>query len=199
MTGTDIIDRLVGIEPGSTLDTIRSHRPQARENGQASFSALFEAAESGPVSAAERRAIALFVAGLHQAVAERDLYAALLEETAGSDLIAAVDAASQAGEAEGPGGRYPPGPLEREGTSSPAYSVPAELRSVLGGRLSAAFAHAHMLTFQPREADPANLDRLLDAGWTTTGIVTLSQIISYLAFQIRVTAGLRALAAHPAA
>lgn len=199
MTGTDIIDHLVGITPGSALDAIRGHRVQARENAQASFAALFETAEPGPISVAERRAIALFVAGLHQAAAERDLYAALLEETAGSDLVAAVDAASLAGEAEGPAGHYPPGPLEREGSSCPAYAVPVALRPVLGGRLSAAFAHAHMLVFRPREADPASLDRLLQAGWTTTAIVTLSQIVSYLAFQIRVTAGLRALAASPAA
>lgn len=199
MTGTDIIDRLVGIAPGSALDTIRAHRVQARENAQASFAALFETAEPGPVSTAERRAIALFVAGLHRAAPERDLYAALLEEAAGSDLIAAVDAASRAGEAEGPAGHYLPGPLEREGTSFPAYAVPAELRPVLGERLSAAFAHSHMLVFRPREAGPESLDALLAAGWSTTGIVTLSQIVSYLAFQIRVTAGLRALASYPAA
>jgi uncharacterized protein YciW len=36
---------------------------------------------------------------------------------------------------------------------------------------------------------------MLDAGWTTTDVVTLSQLVSFLAFQIRVIAGLRALAA----
>jgi len=35
---------------------------------------------------------------------------------------------------------------------------------------------------------------LLDAGWSTTGIVTLSQIVAFLAFQIRVATGLRVLA-----
>jgi uncharacterized protein YciW len=35
---------------------------------------------------------------------------------------------------------------------------------------------------------------LLDAGWSTTGIVTLSQIAAFLSFQIRVVAGLRVLA-----
>jgi uncharacterized protein YciW len=34
----------------------------------------------------------------------------------------------------------------------------------------------------------------LDAGWSTTDIVTLSQIIAFLLFQIRVAAGLRILA-----
>jgi uncharacterized protein YciW len=38
----------------------------------------------------------------------------------------------------------------------------------------------------------------VDAGWSTTDIVTLSQIVAFLSFQIRVIAGLRVLAAHPA-
>ena len=41
---------------------------------------------------------------------------------------------------------------------------------------------------------PAALQALLDAGWSTTDIVTLSQIAAFLSFQIRVVAGLRALA-----
>ena len=38
---------------------------------------------------------------------------------------------------------------------------------------------------------------LTEAGWTTDAIVTLSQLVSFLAFQIRVIAGLRVLAATP--
>jgi hypothetical protein len=36
---------------------------------------------------------------------------------------------------------------------------------------------------------------LRDAGWSTTDAVRLSQIVAFLTFQIRVAAGLRALAA----
>jgi CMD domain protein len=65
----------------------------------------------------------------------------------------------------------------------------------LGARLAAAFDHAHLLVFHPRDAAPARLQALLDAGWsTTTDIVTLSQMIAFLSFQIRVAAGLRVLA-----
>jgi len=64
---------------------------------------------------------------------------------------------------------------------------------VLGGRLSAAFAHGHMLVFHPRDASPASLQALRDAGWSKTDIVTLSQLVAFLAFQIRAIAGLRAL------
>ena len=53
-----------------------------------------------------------------------------------------------------------------------------------------------MLVFHPRDAAPAALQALLDAGWSTTDIVTLSQIVAFLSFQIRVVAGLRTLAAR---
>ena len=52
-----------------------------------------------------------------------------------------------------------------------------------------------MLVFHPRDAAPAHLQALIDAGWSTTGIVTLSQLVAFLAFQIRAVTGLRALAA----
>ena len=68
---------------------------------------------------------------------------------------------------------------------------------MFGGRLSAALEHAHLLVFRPRDASPAALQSLLDAGWSTTDIVTLSQLVAFLAFRIRVIVGLRALAAAP--
>jgi uncharacterized protein YciW len=52
-----------------------------------------------------------------------------------------------------------------------------------------------MLVFHPRDANGAALQALLDAGWSNTGIVTLSQLVAFLAFQIRAAAGLRVLAA----
>ena len=67
----------------------------------------------------------------------------------------------------------------------------------LGPRLAAAFEHVHMLVFHPRDAAPASLQALLDGGWSTTDIVTLSQIVAFLSFQIRVVTGLRTLAGRP--
>jgi uncharacterized protein YciW len=51
-----------------------------------------------------------------------------------------------------------------------------------------------MLVFHPRDAAPAALQSLLDAGWSTTDVVTISQIVAFLSFQIRVVTGLRVLA-----
>ena len=70
----------------------------------------------------------------------------------------------------------------------------AAIRRTLGPRLAAAFEHVHMLVFHPRDATPGALQAVLDGGWSTTEIVTLSQIAAFLSFQIRVVNGLRILA-----
>jgi uncharacterized protein YciW len=51
-----------------------------------------------------------------------------------------------------------------------------------------------MLVFHPRDASAASLQSLLDAGWSTNDIVTVSQLVSFLSYQIRVVAGLCVLA-----
>jgi len=110
------------------------------------------------------------------------------------EVPAAIDAVIAAATGRGPYGRYPAGPLSREDTPGPSHHVGPGARRILGARLAAAFDHAHLLVFHPRDAAPARLQALLDAGWSTTDIVTLSQIIAFLSFQIRVAAGLRVLA-----
>jgi CMD domain protein len=192
---TDVIDTLVGVSPGSPLDAIRGRRPQAREQAQASYRALFAPAEMGDFSATERFAAAAFVAGLHGETQPAAFYAARLAATgASAELRGAVDAATAAARGQGPYGSFPAGPLSREDAPGPTYRVAVGGRRVLGPRLAAAFDHLHMLVFHPRDAAPEALQSLLDAGWSTTAIVTLSQIAAFLSFQIRVVAGLRVLA-----
>ena len=121
-------------------------------------------------------------------------YARLAESGAVPALKDAVDVAIAEARTNGPYGRYPAGPLSREDTAGLSYRVGAAIRRELGPRLAAAFEHVHMLVFHPRDAAPASLQALLDAGWSTTDIVTLSQIVAFLSFQIRVVTGLRTLA-----
>lgn len=192
----DVIDTLVGILPGSRLDAVRTRRAVAREQAEASYRALLAPADPGDVSLVERFAIARFVAGLHAEPATAGFYADGLA-SAPAALGDAVAAAIAEARTEGPYGGYPAGPLSREDVAGPAYHVDMAIREALGGRLVAAFEHAHMLVFHPRDATPAPLQALLDAGWSTTGVVTLSQLVAFLAFQIRVVAGLRALSSHP--
>jgi len=200
MSGTeiDVIDALVGIKPGSPLDSIRARRPEARAHAQATYRALFAPAEPGHVTAPERFAVGGFVAGLHGATAIAAYYGARLAESgASASLKDAVDAAIAEARTKGPYGRYPAGPLSREDTAGLSYRVGAATRQALGPRLAAAFEHVHMLVFHPRDAAPAALQALLDAGWSTTDIVTLSQIVAFLSFQIRVVTGLRTLDGRP--
>ncbi|MNX24537.1 hypothetical protein D3C86_545630 [compost metagenome] len=189
----DVIDRLVGIAPGSALDRLRAQREQARTQAQQSYLALFAPAEpvAGHFEIADRFAIAAFVAGLH---GQPDVARFYAEALAGQGVARAIEAEVARGAAQGPYGHYPEGPLSVEDAAGPVYAVDAAQRAVLGERLSAGLAHAHLLVFHPRDASPAALQALLDAGWHTTEIVTLSQLVAFLAFQIRVVIGLRALA-----
>lgn len=196
---TDVINTLAGIAPGSALDKARDARPEARKQAQASYDALFSPTEAGTFSLQERFAVAAFVAALHGRDETRDFYKEQLV-AAGASPELQVAVASEAFEARthGPYGHYPVGPLSLENSDGMVHAVGATARHVLGQRLAAAFEHTHMLVYHPRDAAPASLQAMLDAGWSTTDIVTLSQLVSFLAFQIRVVAGLKALNARPA-
>lgn len=194
---SDVIDQLAGIAPGSPLDAIRARRLVAREHAQKSYLALFAPADFAGVSATERLAVAAFVAGLHAEPATGEFYLASLDK-ADAEIAAAARAEIARGRTEGPYGSYPSGPLSREDASGLIYRVSEEARRTLGARLATAFEHVHLLVFHLRDAKPAALQALLDAGWSTNDIVTLSQLVAFLSFQIRTVAGLRALAAAPA-
>ena len=196
MTGTeiDVIDAVVGIAPGSALDATRARRPEARTQAQATYRALFAPAAPGGVTEQERFAVGTFVAALHGDAPMAAFYAERLAGSgAATGLRRAVDAAGADARAQGPYGSYPAGPLSRENSAGPVYKMDADTRRALGSRLAAAFEHVHMLVFHPRDADATALQALLDAGWSTTDIVTISQIVAFLSFQIRVIAGLRLL------
>jgi CMD domain protein len=192
---TNVIDALVGIEAGSALDAIRNRRSQAREQAQTSYCALFAPETAGGIAVTERFAVAAFVTRLHGEPEPAAFYAKRLAESgASAELQHAVDGAVTAATGQGPYGSFPPGPLSREDAPGPTHRIAAETRRALGPRLAAALEHMHLLVFHPRDAAPGDLQALLDAGWSTTDIVTLSQIVAFLSFQVRVIAGLRVLA-----
>ena len=196
---SDVIDTLAGIAPGSPLDAVRAQRPQARLHAQASYDLLFTPLSDADASKLERFAIACFVAGLHEQPQIAASYGkGLVPADAPAMLQAAIGAAVATAKVEGPYGRYPKGPLSIEDQTGPVHRIAAPTREVLGPRLAAAFEHAHMLVFHPRDSAPSYLQALIDAGWSTTGIVVISQLIAFLSYQIRVVAGLRVLNARPA-
>ena len=186
----DVIDHLAGLAPDSPLALIRDRKPITRKQAQASYAALFEPNDTSQMSLEERFALAAFTAGLHV----QDAIAAFYARTLPAPLQAAMKTEAEKARTTGPYGHYPKGPLTAEDLPGPAYTAPAPL----GPRLSAAMEHVHMLVFHPRDARAEHLQRLLDAGWSNTGIVTLSQLVAFLAYQIRTVAGLRTLAGTPA-
>lgn len=186
----DVIDQLVGIAPGSKLDAIRANRREARKHAQASYDSLFQPKSFCGVTAEERHAIAAFVAGLHGEPKTDAFYSAKLPAA----LRAAVASEVAAARIKGPYGHFPRGPLSAEDVPGPTWTASDAGRKMLGPRLAAAFEHTHMLVFHPRDAAAPSLQSLLDAGWSTTDIVTVSQLVSFLSYQIRVVAGLGVLA-----
>lgn len=179
----DALDRLVGIQPGSPLDAVRRRKPVTRDNAQASYEALLAPADLTEMSTAERASVAYFVAGLHADEAALAFYRTQVPEPALLD----AEIAGAAG--MGPYGRFPAGPLSAEDEPGPDYAP----QHVTDTRLAAALAHTHMLVLHPRDAAPAHMRALEAAGWSATGIVTLSQLVAFLSFQLRAAAGLRAL------
>ena len=71
---SDVIDLLVGVAKGSRLDAIRAQRPEARENAQKSYLALFAPEFPGDVTGEERFCVATFVAALHRDAAALAYY-----------------------------------------------------------------------------------------------------------------------------
>jgi len=192
---TTLIDRLVGIDPGSPLDSSFAARSEARGQAELSYQLLLHPVDAGAVSLLERHAVAAFVAVLHDQPETREHYRALLERSDAGGIAAVVLREAEGARANGPYGRFPKGPLSVEDRVGLIYRVSSEVRAVLGDRLSAALEQAHLLVLHPRDASQAGLQGLLDAGWSTTGIVVLSQLVAFLIFQIRVVSGLRAVAA----
>ncbi|MBR1179217.1 CMD domain protein [Bradyrhizobium sp. KB893862 SZCCT0404] len=199
MATQDIIDTLAGIAPGSALDGIRARRLQARENAQKSYLSLFEPIDASDFSLVERAAVAAFVTGLHGESPVASFYRdKLAASSGGAALLEAIDAEIARGRTSGPYGSFPAGPLSVENTAGLIYRVSAASKSVLGTRLVAALEHAHLLVFRPRDAASADMKALLASGWSATGIVTFSQLVAFLSFQVRVVSGLRTLAAASA-
>ena len=194
---SDVIDTLAGIPSGSRLDAIRAQRLQARIHAQASYDSLFKPLDEADASKLERLAIACFVAGLHGRPEMEAFYGSgLAAAGVPAALRTAIGAAVAAAKVEGPYGHYPKGPLSTEDKAGPVYKIAAPTRDALGPRLATAFEHAHMLVFHPRDSAPPYLQALIDAGWSTTGIVVVSQLVAFLSYQIRVVAGLRVLNAR---
>lgn len=187
----DIVDRIVGVTP--ELDALRRRRPVTREQLQASFDALFAPVSTAHVSQAERELVAAFATLLAGDTDATAAFYAGRAQAIDPQLAAIVIAEADARAVPGPFGSYTEAGLQAENTEGARYTPSAQVVDALGQRLAAALAHTHLLVLRPREASGADIQRLVDAGWSADGIVTLSQLVSFLAFQQRVITGLSVL------
>lgn len=193
LTVTDVVDELTGVAPDERTAALRDRRPVTREQLQASFDALFAPLSDEHFAITDRELVAAFATRLTADDASAAFYA---DRARSADPVAADIVLAEAAQAAttGPFGVYREAGLQAENTDGVRFAPSEDAVIALGSRLAAALAHTHLLVFRPREADDAAIQALLDAGWDADGIITLSQLVSFLAFQQRVAAGLRALA-----
>lgn len=189
----DIIDQIAGTTPA--LDALRRRRPVTREQLQASFDALLRSVSVEHVSQAERELVAAFATRLAGDSDPAGTFYADRALAADPRRAAVVIAEASDAAGAGPFGAYTEAGLQEESTDGERYAPAPSAVEVLGERLAAALAHTHLLVLGPREAGAAHIQALVDAGWSPDGIITLSQLVSFLAFQQRVVTGLRALSA----
>lgn len=88
--------------------------------------------------------------------------------------------------------------LDAGGTAEDIALADADAFDALAPRLRAILAHARLLTHTPVDARPSDLDALKSAGLTTPAIVALSQLVAFVAYQLRVAAAAQALQARAA-
>ncbi|WP_454914478.1 CMD domain-containing protein [Variovorax gossypii] len=161
----DLVDACVPLAEGSTVHAVRHQRDKVAAATQGSYEALFDPALSGP-PLVERLLAAHAIARSAGSVALQAHYRARL------DALAPLSAAQQAA-ADG----------------APVESLGAD------PRLQAVLAFTRTLTDRPVEGDREALLKLPAAGLATPEVVALAQLIAFVAYQVRVVAGLQALAA----
>ncbi|MCW5116149.1 hypothetical protein B7L17_007510 [Burkholderia cenocepacia] len=93
---------------------------------------------------------------------------------------------------------YRPRLLDAGGTLDDIERADADALDALPRRLGAILLHAKRLTHAPADARASDLDALKSAGLTTSAIVALSQLVAFVAYQLRVAAAARALQARAA-
>lgn len=88
--------------------------------------------------------------------------------------------------------------VDAGGTLDEIARADADAFDALPRRVGAILAHARLLTLAPVDARPSDLDTLKTAGLTTPAIVALSQLVAFVAYQLRVAVAAQALQARAA-
>lgn len=162
----DLVDRLAGLAAGSATHTLRHQRDKVAAATEGSYRALFDPTLPG-LTLAERLTVALYAARLTPAPELAAHYRTELQRLGADGATAAtVIAAADRG----------------------------QVADVADARLRAMLEFTRKLIEKPVEGDRAALLALPAAGLSTPEVVTLAQLIAFLSYQVRLVAGLRALA-----
>lgn len=159
----DVLNELLGISWSSPLGALRSQRPAATEHMQGSYEALLGDQPATPVSMLERFAVGLRVAVLHEEPVFVAHFTKLLLSASGGGEV----------------------PVNGIAATTPSSDLP--------GRLPAILRHVDLLVLNPAAATPDDLQLLVAGGLSVPEIVTVSQLIAFTSFQIRVYIGLALL------
>ncbi len=160
----DAFAEILDLEPDSPASRLRADRPEITQYAQDAYASLLEPAgpaDLGGLDQEERELVALRVATLTPDPALAAWHRARLDRLGTSRELTAAAAAAD-----------PP-------------------RPALPARLAAILRHTDLLIEDPAAAEQPDLDALTDAGLDSRAIVTLSQLIAFLSFQVRVLALLR--------
>ncbi len=160
---TDVVNAILGIDEDSPIAQLRNQKPDLAREAQDYYLSLFEP------TATSAEALPVVVRALVAVrVASHTRSEAVVEWY--TQLATDAGASQEAVE------------------SASAIGEPADGGTLLG----AALRHADLLTTRPSAARKEDLQALKDAGFTPAGIVSLSQTIAFVSYQLRLVAGLRA-------
>ncbi|MFH5923991.1 CMD domain-containing protein [Roseomonas xinghualingensis] len=162
----DLIEDILGIEPGSPLAELRRRRPEALKHAQGAYRELLMPDDPGHVSHVDRAALALRAALREGDMALAARFRALLEAASAQEAIMLAEDLSGA-------------PME--------------------GRLAALLRYADVVAARPEAVTQETIDALSAMGLTPRDIVAVTQLVSFVPYQVRVIAGLRAMMQEKAA
>lgn len=163
---TDVIDQILGVEEGSRIAEIRARHPQLAAQDQAYYEALFDPNEASAAAFP---------------LADRLLIAVRVASHTGSEAVVAWYA----------------GLAADLGVDAVTIARARDVATpwIDASPLGAAVRHADLLTTRPSAAQASHLQALKEAGFSPAGILSLSQVVAFVSYQLRLIAGLRALGA----
>lgn len=164
----DLVDSLVPLAAGSAVFAVRHQRDKVVAATQGSYDCIFDPALAGP-SLAERLLAAHAIVRLAGSTTLQAHYRERLLALSGTDAMSEPQQAAL------------------DGASVDSLSADPRLQAIL--------RFTQTLTERPVDGDEAALLKLPDAGLATPEVVALAQLIAFVAYQLRVVAGLQAMAA----